>query len=106
MEKADIKLIQTIAEEIASAGVWSGHMTSIEYMEEYYEPFLKLLYKASIPCGYFKELHDETKDAFKKVTNWLDETETEAFDFLDLKYFNEFTNLCETITTKFNIELY
>lgn len=105
MNTQDTILLQNIAEEIASQGAWCGHMTAIDYMEEYYEPFLKLLTKAGISIKYFEELHEETKKAASNVTNWLDEKETEEFDALNIKYFNEFINLCKEAADELNIEL-
>lgn len=105
MNTQDTILLQNIAEEIVSQGAWCGHMTAIDYMEEYYEPFLKLLTKAGISIKYFEELHEETKKAASNVTSWLDEKATEEFDALDIKYFNEFINLCKKAADELNIEL-
>ena len=105
MNTQEITLLQNIAEEIVSNGAWCGHMTAIDYMEEYYEPFFFFLSKAGISIKYFEELHDETRKEQSKVKNWLDDKEIEIFDALDIKYFNEFINLCKQAADELNIEL-
>ena len=105
MNTKEILLINNIVDEIESTGAWYGHMSAIDYLEDYYRPFLKLLEKYGIPSKGLELLHDKALEEEGTVDNWMNDVAIETFEELDNEYFNEFTRLCHEAVEKLNIEI-
>lgn len=100
-----VMLLDTLTDAIAASGAWIGHMSAIEYLEEYYEGFLSLLEDEEISSDYLRMLHDKAFEEKEDIDNWMNDTEVMEFEALDEKYLNEFTKLCHEAINKMGIDL-